>query len=575
MNGIIRASKSLLYCILLILILFASYSTTVFARVLKVGPARQYTKPSQAAAVAVDSDTIEIDAGLYAGDAATWSSDDLVIRSVGGRAHLRADGAYTQGKGTWVITGSNTTVEYIEFSGASVPDENGAGIRQEGPGLTVRYCYFHDNENGILGPDGDGEVLIEYSEFANNGFGDGFTHNMYILNADKFTLRYSYIHHAKIGHNVKSRAKENHILYNRIMDESTGTASYAIDLPNGGPSYIIGNLVQQGPNNDNSIIISYGAEGLSNAQSQLYVVNNTIVNDDNSGTFVYVQSGTNPAKLINNLLVGSGSTVSGSAELVTNISSGNPMLVDRPGFDYHLTATSPAIDAGSDPGSANSYSLLPVSQYVHAAATESRLAVGQIDVGAYEYGNMTVPVELGSFSAALSQDGVCLVWQTFSESSNFGFEVQRSRGEDPFETIGFVKGQGWSTQLHSYTFQDRSVVAGSYAYRLKQIDLNGDFEFSPVSKVTVNKPGFFELDQNYPNPFNPETTITFRLDAREHIELTIFNIRGERVAELLSEEREAGEHRIIWNAGNLPGGVYVYQLNKSGTLLRKKLLLLK
>jgi hypothetical protein len=228
----------------------------------QVGPGKPYAKPSQAAAVAQDGDLIEIDAGLYAGDVAVWYASHLTIRGVGdGRAHLRADGANAQGKGIWVIVGADTTVQNIEFCGATVFDQNGAGFRQEGRGLIVSNCYFHDNEDGILtGADPQSEILIEYSEFAHNGYGDGYSHNMYIGNIGKFTLRYCTTHHAKNGHTVKSRANENHILYNRIMDEDDGTTSYELNLPNGGLSYVVGNLIQQGPQTANSTIVSYAEE---------------------------------------------------------------------------------------------------------------------------------------------------------------------------------------------------------------------------------------------------------------------------------------------------------------------------
>jgi hypothetical protein len=113
--------------------------------VLRVGAQRQLERPSAAAQIARDGDTIEIDAGTYPGDAAVWRANRLTIRGVGGRAHLRADGAEAEGKGIWVIKGNDTTIESVEFSGAKVPDKNGAGIRQEGSGLTVRNCHFHDN----------------------------------------------------------------------------------------------------------------------------------------------------------------------------------------------------------------------------------------------------------------------------------------------------------------------------------------------------------------------------------------------------------------------------------------------
>ena len=130
--------------------MITTWALTLVAVTLEVGPGRALTRPSQAAAIAQDGDVVAIDAGTYTGDVATWRANGLTLRGVGGRAHLVANGQSAQGKAIWVIQGNNTTVEAIEFSGAAVRDRNGAGIRQEGAGLTVRDCSFHDNENGIL-----------------------------------------------------------------------------------------------------------------------------------------------------------------------------------------------------------------------------------------------------------------------------------------------------------------------------------------------------------------------------------------------------------------------------------------
>jgi hypothetical protein len=354
-------------------------------RILQVGPTRALTKPSAAVATARDGDVIEIDTGVYDGDVASWSANNLTLRGVGGRAHMRANGADAQGKGTWVISGNNTTVENIEFSGAAVPDLNGAGIRADGPNLTICNSSFHDNQEGILG--GAGEVLIEYSEFSHNGNcidPSGCAHNIYIASGtNKFTLRYSYSHHAHEGHNVKSRAKANFILYNRIMDEADGDASYEIDLPDCGRSFIIGNLIQKGPSAGNSTLVPYGAEGCANGDQQLYVANNTFVNDRGSGSFLSIRSGTT-VKIVNNIFSGGGSVPSG-AGVATNLVSNAPGLVDIVNFDYRLTAASAARDAGTDPGSAAGVSLVPTSQYVHPAGRQDRPSVGQIDIGAYEF----------------------------------------------------------------------------------------------------------------------------------------------------------------------------------------------
>lgn len=372
------------------------------AATLRVGPGMPYTTPSAAAAVARDGDVIEIAAGTYR-DVAIWRANDLTIRGIGpARAHLDAAGLTIQnGKAIWVIQGRNTTVENIEFSGASVPDANGAGIRQEGEGLTVRGCYFHDNQNGILaGDNANSDILIEYSEFARNGAGDGYSHNMYINHVRSFTLRYSYSHAARVGHLVKSRAFTTYLLYNRITGED-GTSSYEIDLPNGGLAFVIGNQIQQGSTSMNSTIVSFAAEGATNPMQQFYFVNNTVVNERSAGA-IFVRIGGAPmARVVNNFFVGVGTPVMGMATMASNVTSASPGFVDQAGFDYHLSAGSPAIDMGTDPGSVGSYTLAPAFQYVHPTASEPRAVVGSaIDVGAFEFGNALGPVDAGVDAAA-------------------------------------------------------------------------------------------------------------------------------------------------------------------------------
>ncbi len=363
---------------------------------IRVGPGWAYSTPSAAAAVAKDGDIVEILAGTYSADVAVWVQNNLTIRGVHGRAHLLAGGKSAEGKGIWVIKGNQTKIENIEFSGAAVSDGNGAGIRQEGAGLTLRGCYFHDNENGILaGENLSSDIVIENTEFANNGNGDGSTHNLYIGKVRSFTLRFSYSHHAKSGHNVKTRASLNYILYNRIMDEQDGTSSYAVDIPNGGTAYLIGNLLQQGPETENYHVVSYGSEGLSYSKNEIYVVNNTFVNDRHDGVFVRVQSGAAPVEIINNIFYGPGTTLSGIGRSRTNLTitkrgflsfqSKDPGFVDAGHFDYRLRAISPAIDKGSDPGEVSGFSLKPEAQYVHVAKAQKRVMFKSIDIGAYEF----------------------------------------------------------------------------------------------------------------------------------------------------------------------------------------------
>ncbi|WP_437730553.1 right-handed parallel beta-helix repeat-containing protein [Sorangium sp. So ce1335] len=361
-------------------------SPAAFAATLAVGPGKMYATPCEAVSAAADDDIIEIDAaGSYDGDVCAIPQNGLTLRGVGGRAKIDAAGRSSGGKAIWVIQGDDTVVENIEFSGATVPDQNGAGIRQEGANLTVRGCYFHDNDDGILAGDKQGStILIEHTEFANNGFGDGQSHNLYINRVDKLIFQYNYSHHAKIGHLLKTRARENHILYNRLTGED-GNNSYEIDVPSGGKTIILGNLIQQGPNTDNSGIITYAVEGASNPSTSLFVVHNTFVNDrQNGGTFVNIASGVAPAIVRNNIFVGPGTIVTQQDAVQEGNVQGDAMFVDKAGFDYHLRMGSPAVGQGVAPGQAEGFDLTPRYHYVHPASAVGRMTVDTIDVGAYE-----------------------------------------------------------------------------------------------------------------------------------------------------------------------------------------------
>lgn len=359
--------------------------TPARAATLKVGPAQTLPTPGAAARIAQDGDTVEIDAGDYTGDVAVWRANRLTLRGVNGSARLNAAGKSAEQKAIWVIKGNDTTVEHVEFSGCRVPDHNGAGIRQEGANLTVRHCRFHNNENGILsGAHRMSDILVEHSEFAGNGFGDGYSHNLYIGNVRRFTLRYCWSHGARTGHLVKSRATENFILCNRLDDGPEGSSSYVVDLPDGGRSFILGNLLRHGPRAENGTGVSYAAESTKNEFPRLFVAHNTFINERLAGgRFVRVGGRDAKAVVVNNLVIGTKVVLDGAGEARDNLVSDAPGFVDAAAGDFRLKPGSPALEASSDPGKIGDIRLLPEFMYSHPLDRKPRPAAARPNAGAF------------------------------------------------------------------------------------------------------------------------------------------------------------------------------------------------
>ena len=336
--------------------------------IVRVGANRAIQSIASAAAQAQDGDTVEVDAGDYRGDVAVWNQANITVRAVGGRVKLMAEGNAAEGKAIWVVRTGRMTVDGFDFSGAKVPDKNGAGIRLEKGLLTVRDCSFTGNENGILtGNDPQVELEIANSEFGHNGHGDGQSHNLYVGGIARLKVTGSYFHHAKVGHLLKTRAAVNHILYNRITDEPGGSASYELEFANGGIAYVVGNIIQQGSETQNPHLISYAAEGYKWPRNELYLVNNTLVdNRPQGGVFLRVKPGDVIVKAVNNLLVGKGSLESaGSGDYRNNLNVDSDQFVSAARGDFRLKAGGSFLGRAADAESADGSSLMPNSEYAH------------------------------------------------------------------------------------------------------------------------------------------------------------------------------------------------------------------
>jgi photosystem II stability/assembly factor-like uncharacterized protein len=188
--------------------------------------------------------------------------------------------------------------------------------------------------------------------------------------------------------------------------------------------------------------------------------------------------------------------------------------------------------------------------------------------------NAGLPVELNSFKAEVLKDNIKLTWMTGSEINNHGFEVQRSPVENEFATIGFVKGNGTTPESHSYSFTDKELPQGKYLYRLKQVDYNGSFKYSETIETSISNPEY-SLEQNYPNPFNPVTTIKFTLGSKQIVSLKVYDILGNEIANLVSEERLPGTYKVDFNSAEFSSGIYFYKM-QAGTFYQiRKMVLVK
>lgn len=273
--------------------------------------------------------------------------------------------------------------------------------------------------------------------------------------------------------------------------------------------------------------------------------------------------------------------ISTTTPTFTNCITSNPQFADVSDADFRITKTSPCTDAGN-----NSYNSL--SYDIRGSGCPRKLnkttgAAGTIDIGAYEYQvDDPLPVELNSFSAAVSGSEVILRWSTAAEVNNYGFEIERAVmssefGVMSYEKIGFVAGSGNSNSAKTYSFTDNTAKAGKYSYRLKQIDNDGQYKYSGTVDVNMSSflPAEYALEQNYPNPFNPSTVIRYNLPLTGNVELKVYDMLGREVATLVSTNQVAGSYNITFDAGNLASGIYIARLKAGSFVKSVKMQLIK
>lgn len=212
---------------------------------------------------------------------------------------------------------------------------------------------------------------------------------------------------------------------------------------------------------------------------------------------------------------------------------------------------------------------------------DNRYGAGRIDAyEAYLLALAMIPVELSSFTASASSNSVTLNWTTATETNNSGFSIERKIPQDErWIEVGFVPGHGTTTEIKNYSYTDENIKMGMYSYRLRQVDLDGTFEYTNSVEIEVYAPDEYVLAQNYPNPFNPSTTIEFSVPEISNVNISVYSVIGEMVATVVNKGFDAGYHTVNFDAINLPSGTYIYILKTTGEngvfVESKKMVLLK
>ena len=244
-----------------------------------VGPKPPQMSLREALSRAGDGDLIAVMEGDHDAAVGVITQKKLTLRGIGRRPVLRAGGHTADGRAMLVVRDGDVTLENLELRGARAATGNGAGVRLEKGRLRIERCALLDHEIGLsTANDADTELAIVDSEFgeAPRSAG-GLPHLLHVGRIARLSITGSRFHQGWEGHLIKSRARVNDIRYNLIFDGWQGAASYEIDLPNGGLTWLVGNIIGQGPGAANRALVAYGNDGQAWPGSALYMSHNTLL----------------------------------------------------------------------------------------------------------------------------------------------------------------------------------------------------------------------------------------------------------------------------------------------------------
>lgn len=336
------------------------------------GPPGSALTLQEALTKAQDGDTIELLSGDYPGG---WLIEGrrLTLRGMAGDKPIvfRGDGKAGAAKALLTVRGGEVRLENLEFRGARSQEGSGAGLRFEGGRLTIENCSFFDNEYGLFAiNDEKAELQIQRSVFgmAPRVVG-GLHHLLNVGRIARLTVTASRFQQGFEGHLIKTRARENLLSYNFIHDGLRGGASLEIDIANGGLATLIGNVIGQGADTQNQVLVAYGTEDRAWDRNRLLLAHNTFINHGwLPGWFLRVIDKNLPADAqviaVNNLLVGGGAFALGNpGRYEGNRHAMRRMLRDADTQAFELAPGSSLRGQGADPRLAGGLDLSPKAEF--------------------------------------------------------------------------------------------------------------------------------------------------------------------------------------------------------------------
>lgn len=358
-----------------------------------VGPDRANMTLEEALGKAQDGDTVELLPGEYKGTL-VLENRRLTLRGAPGKAPvIKGEPKPVAAKALWTVRGGQVLLQNLEFRGARSTDGSGAGVRQEGGELKLDRCIFYDNEHGLMAANDDkAQLFIEASVFglAPRVVG-GLHHLLNVGRIAKLSVSGSRFQQGFEGHMIKTRARENLITYNFIHDGRRGGASYEIDIASGGLATVLGNVIGQGGDSQNPVMVAYGTEEKVWDQNRLVVAHNTFINYGwlPAWTLRVLRDHLPPdtrVTAINNLVVGGGLLGWGArGEFAGNRHATLGMLRDADTYGFELSPGSLWRDSGVDPRNVDGQDLSPKAEFEWPVGTKA-LSAGRTSwaPGAYQ-----------------------------------------------------------------------------------------------------------------------------------------------------------------------------------------------